>query len=98
MRNSLCQLFSSFFVSLSLYTVKITEDPKELLIILVISIYIYCIRDKKQILIKLKIKIKLLLDNINNKLSKTKQNKKLVRIMVLFYIFANLFNVWLNRS
>lgn len=36
--------------------------------------------------------------NINNILMKTvfSKTKKLVRKVVLFYVFANLFNVWLN--
>lgn len=87
----LLSVFSTF--SLSLYTIKIIEEPKDLLFILVISIYIYCIRVLKQILTQLIIKIKPLQVNINDNLSKAKQ--KVGEANGLFYIFANLFDVFI---
>lgn len=56
------------------------------------SIYIYCIGGLKQILTQLIIKIKSLQVNINDNLSKAKQKGS--EDNGLFYIFANLFNVF----
>lgn len=78
---------------------KIIEDPKELRIIEVTSIYVYStLAEASKIFVHSFIRIILVLHiNINNLfLCKATVFSNWVRRVALLYIFVNLFNIWLR--